>query len=227
MTLPLRILGKSAKHEARCSRIGLPNACSICRAIFPGRAGSTGTLQTTHTTRLLAIARIHQAYGCDLAQGGQLQHLSLDLRRPDPLAGDFERVVGTAQHVEVPVSVLLHQITVRPHARHLSPAGVQVVRVVVPETARHADERPGDGQLTHFGPDPGAVRRVGESPTPGEALLKAETLIGSTGTLARGAPEASVPPMWLMIGKVLRPNQPHSRLTGRVSARQTWNGNSR
>ena len=65
----------------------------------------------------------------------------LELRRPDPLSGDVQRVVGAA--VEIPAAVLVDRrpVAVRPHVRPSRPVRVEVALRVAPHAAGH--RRPG------------------------------------------------------------------------------------
>ena len=81
------------------------------------------------------------------ADRGRLRHRrvthrrGLDLRRPDPLARDVERVVRAP--VQEPVAVLVHRgpVAVRPDAREAPPVRLEVALGVAPDPARHARPR--------------------------------------------------------------------------------------
>jgi outer membrane receptor protein involved in Fe transport len=62
--------------------------------------------------------------------------------RPDPLAGDVERVVGAA--VQEPIAVVVdgRPVAVRPDAGEPAPVRLQVALVVPPDPAGHAGPRP-------------------------------------------------------------------------------------
>src|SRR5215211_4900302 len=65
----------------------------------------------------------------------------LELRRPDPLAGDVERVVGAP--VQEPVAVLVdgRPVAVRPDPGEPAPVRLEIALRVAPEPARHPGKR--------------------------------------------------------------------------------------
>src|SRR5919198_1583285 len=95
----------------------------------------------------LALHLVRHADGGRLAHGRMPDRGRLELGRPDPLAGDVERVVGTA--VQEPEAVLVDRrpVAVHPHAGQPRPVCVEKLLRVAPEATRHARERTAADQL--------------------------------------------------------------------------------
>ncbi len=73
----------------------------------------------------------------------------LHLSRPEPLAGDLDRVVRTPQHVpEAILGVDVCPVAVQPHVFEAAPVSVEVALPVAPESAGHTRPRVADDKLT-------------------------------------------------------------------------------
>ena len=94
--------------------------------------------------------------GC-LPHGGVRDRGGLELGRPDPLAGDVERVVRAP--VQEPEAVLVdgRPVAVDPDAGQPPPVRLEVALWVAPEAARHGGERLAADELAHVA---GADERV-------------------------------------------------------------------
>src|ERR1700730_5038168 len=97
--------------------------------------------------RHLALHRVRHADRCSLRHDAARDRGRLELRRPDPLACDVQRVVGAA--VQIPVAVLVDRrpVAMRPHAREALPVRLEVALVVAPDSTRHARPWPAADQL--------------------------------------------------------------------------------
>src|SRR3954452_7487793 len=97
--------------------------------------------------RDLALHLVRHADRRGLSDRGVADRGRLELRRPHPLAGDVERVVGAA--VEEPESVLVDRrpVAVRPDPGEAAPVGLDELLRIAPEAACHARERPAADEL--------------------------------------------------------------------------------
>ena len=70
-----------------------------------------------------------------------------DFSRPEPFAGDFNRVVTAAE--DVPESVIVDRgpIAVDPNVGKTRPITVEITLSIFPKPARHSDPRLADYQL--------------------------------------------------------------------------------
>ncbi len=93
-----------------------------------------------------------------LGHRGVADRRRLELRRPDPLARDVERVVGAAVQVPVAVGVDGCPVAVRPHVRKPAPVGVEVALVVAPDPAGHPGPGPPADELADLAADGAAFR---------------------------------------------------------------------
>ena len=94
--------------------------------------------------------------GCGHADRGRLRdrrvrgERALHLRRPQPLAGDRQRVVGPTVEEPEPVLVARRPVAVDPDAREATPVGLEVPLRVAPDPPRHRGPRLAADELPHL-----------------------------------------------------------------------------
>src|SRR5438093_422727 len=131
---------------------------------MPFRSGLVARLEHAEDPRDLAL---HVVWDPDRGGFGDRavgHRRRLELRRPDSLAGDVERVVGAAVQEPVAVFVDRRPIAVRPHSGKASPVCIEVALVVTPDAARHSGPRTFADELPDFAAQRGAVRSGAPSP---------------------------------------------------------------
>src|SRR6185295_3420421 len=77
----------------------------------------------------------------------------LDFRWPEPFAGDFDRVVGTAD--DIPQAIVVHcgPVAMNPHAGKSGPVGIVIALRVPPEAASHTNPWLADDQFADLATD--------------------------------------------------------------------------
>lgn len=148
MTLPLRVRGRSGTRCTMPGRNGLPSAASIRSASEVASAPGGSPWRAGANHQPLPFHRIGQRNGRHVAHERRPEHDRLDLGRPQPLAGNLQRVVRTAEDEELSVIVFEQQVAMRPQPGPLAPVRFLVAVGRVPESRRHPDERRGDHQFT-------------------------------------------------------------------------------
>ena len=92
------------------------------------------------------------ADGGGFGDSGVADQNGLHFRRANPLAGDFQGVVGAAQNVPQAVFVNGGKVAVDPDVFKARPVGFNVTLRVFPEAARHPYPRLPNSQLAHAAP---------------------------------------------------------------------------
>ena len=134
-TFALRVFGSADDEDDPLRPEGLPELVGhggrdLERAV---RGRVVARLEHAEDPRHLALHLVRDADGRGLRDCAMCDRRRLELRRADPLAGDVERVVGTA--VQEPVAVLVDRrpVAVRPDAGEAAPVRVEIAIVVAPD----------------------------------------------------------------------------------------------
>ena len=143
MILALRVFGRSRAKSTFSGLSALPTPAAT-RFDSSARSGSDGAWPGPEHDEAddgLALDLVGHADDAGLGDGGMADQHRLDLGRPEPLAGDLQRVVRAALDEPEAVVVDVRPVAVDPDVGPARPVRLLVALRVAPEPRGHARPR--------------------------------------------------------------------------------------
>src|SRR5690606_36291477 len=95
--------------------------------------------------------RLHGVWDADHRRFGDLarrREQPLDFRWPGSFAGDFQRVVRTAENEPEAVAIAHRPVALTPDARNIPPVTLEIALIVIPEAPAETDVCAAENELT-------------------------------------------------------------------------------
>ena len=157
-----RVFGSASTRTTREGLNGRPSSWATSSRELARERPRPPPGATTEAPDGLALGVVGHADHRRLRHRRMRDQHRLHLGRPEPLAGDVDRLVGAPEQEPLAVLVDLRPVAVAPDAREHGPVGLDVAVGVAPDAARHPRPRLLADELAHLAAHglPGGVEHV-------------------------------------------------------------------